>query len=55
MVTIIKKGTTKEEIGKQIDKVVSKSPRKDIREFAGKMNIDLDPLKFQRQMRDEWP
>ena len=54
MVTIIKKGTSKEEIKKQVDKAISKTPKKDITKYAGKLRTDIDPLEYQRQMRDEW-
>ena len=54
MVTVIKKGTSKDEIKKQIDKIVSKNPKKDIKKYAGKLTLNVDPLVFQRQMRDEW-
>jgi len=50
MVTIIKKGTPKE----QIDEVVSKTAQKDIKKYAGALKIDIDPLEYQKQMRDEW-
>ena len=54
MVTIIKKETSKEEIIKRVNEVVSKSPKGDIMKYAGKLQTDIDPLEYQRQMRDEW-
>jgi hypothetical protein len=54
MVTIIKKGTPKEEIKKQVDEAISKTPKKDIMKYAGKLKTDIDPLDYQRQMRDKW-
>jgi hypothetical protein len=54
MVTVIKKGTPKDEIKKKIDEVVLKTPKKDIRKYAGKLKMDIDPLEYQRQMRNEW-
>jgi len=54
MVTIIKKGTPKEEIKRKVDEVISKSSKKDIMKYAGKLKTDIDPLKYQSQMRDEW-
>jgi hypothetical protein len=54
MVTIIKKGTPKEEIKKRVNEVISKSPKRDIMKYAGKLKTDLDPLEYQRQMRDKW-
>lgn len=49
MVTIIKKGTPKKEIKKQIDKIVSKTPKKDIMKYAGKLKTDIDPLLYQKK------
>lgn len=54
MVTIIKKGTSREVIKKLIDEVVSKSPKKDIIKYAGQLKTEIDPLAYQRQMRNEW-
>lgn len=54
MVTIIKKGTPKEEIKKRVDEAISKTPKKDIMKYAGKLKTDIDPLEYQRRMRDEW-
>jgi uncharacterized protein YqgV (UPF0045/DUF77 family) len=54
MVTVIKKGTPKEEIKKCIDEVVSKAPKKDIKKYAGALKTDIDPLEYQRKMRNEW-
>jgi hypothetical protein len=54
MVTIIKKGTPKEEIKRRVNEVVSKASKKDITKYAGALKMDIDPLEYQRQMRDEW-
>lgn len=54
MITIIKKGTPKEEIKKRVNEVFSKAPKKDIMKYAGKLKMDIDPLEYQRRMRDEW-
>ena len=54
MVTVIKKGTPKEEIKKRVDEAISKTSKKDILKYAGKLKTDIDPLDYQRQMRDEW-
>lgn len=54
MVTIIKKGTPKKEIIKQINKVISKRSKKGIMQYAGKLKTDIDPLEYQKKMRDEW-
>lgn len=54
MITIIKKGTPKEEIKKRINEVISKAPKKDIMKYAGKLKMDIDPLEYQRRIRDEW-
>lgn len=54
MVTIIKKGTPRKEIKKRINDAVSKSRRRNIKKYAGKLKLDIDPLEYQRQMRNEW-
>jgi hypothetical protein len=54
MVTIIKKGTPKSEIRKQVNKVVSKNKKTDIRKYAGILTIDIDPIVYQKNMRNEW-
>ncbi len=54
MVTIIKKGTPTKEIKKGINDAVSKSRSRNIKKYAGKLKIDIDPLEYQRQMRNEW-
>jgi hypothetical protein len=54
MVTIIKKGTPKDEIKKRVKEVVDKTPGKKIMKYAGKLKTEIDPLEYQRQIRDEW-
>jgi len=54
MVTVIKKGTPKDEIRKKIDAVVSQTPKKSIKEYAGVLKTAIDPLEYQKQIRDEW-
>lgn len=54
MVTIIKKGTPKDEIKKRIDQVISKKTTGDILQYAGKLKTDIDPMEYQKKMRSEW-
>lgn len=54
MVTIIKKGTPRKEIKKRINDVVSKSHSRNIKKYAGKLKLDIDPLEYQRHIRNEW-
>ena len=54
MVTVIKKGTPIEKMKKLMNEAFSKSPKKDIRKYAGILKSDIDPLEFQKQMRNEW-
>lgn len=54
MVTVIKKGTSKEEIKKRINEVVSKSSKKNIRKYAGTLKTSIDPLEYQKKLRNEW-
>lgn len=55
MVTIIKKGASKKEIKEKISAVLSSKRQKtDISKFAGSMKLSVDPLKWQKQIRNEW-
>ena len=54
MVTVIKKGTPSDEIKKKVNEAISKAPKSDIMKYAGKLQTDIDPLEYQKQMRDEW-
>lgn len=54
MVTVIKKGTPLEEIKKKVDAIVSKSRRSNIRKYAGSVKLNIDPLEWQKKIRDEW-
>jgi hypothetical protein len=54
MVTIIKKGTPKEEIKQRINKIISKGQQKGILRHAGKLDLKIDPRKYQRSLRNEW-
>jgi hypothetical protein len=54
MVTIIKKGTPRDEIKKRIRNAFSKSQKRDISKYAGKLTLKVDPLEYQKQMRNEW-
>lgn len=54
MATVIKKGTSKSEINKKIRNAVGKKPGKDLLRLAGTLKVDIDPLKYQKRLRDEW-
>lgn len=54
IVTIIKKGTSKKEAKKLIDDAVTKAGKKDLRKYAGILKTDIDPLEYQKQIRNEW-
>ena len=54
MVTIIKKGTPTKEIKKRMNDAVSKSHSRSIKKYAGRLKLDIDPLVYQKQMRNEW-
>ncbi len=54
MVTVIKKGESKESIQKKMAQATSNSPKKDISKHAGKLKLKIDPIAFQKQIRDEW-
>lgn len=54
MVTIIKKGASRQEIKKRINKVIAKQSNKGIMKYAGKLKSNIDPLEYQKKMRNEW-
>jgi hypothetical protein len=54
MVTIIKKGQEIESIKDALKKVVPKKKNNDILKFAGTLKINIDPLEWQKNMRNEW-
>lgn len=54
MTTVIKKGTPKKEAKKLIDEAVAKAGKKDLRRYAGILKTDIDPLEYQKQIRNEW-
>lgn len=58
MITVIKKGTSASEMKKQMQEALknaSKSAKKkDISPFFGKIKLKIDPLEYQKKMRNEW-
>ena len=54
MATVIKKGTPKKDAKKLVDEAVAKAGKKDLRKYAGILKTDIDPLEYQKQMRNEW-
>jgi len=53
MIVEIKKGASKEEIREKINKMTSKK-QNDLMKYAGKLKLNIDPLTYQKKMRDEW-
>jgi hypothetical protein len=54
MATIIKKGSSKSEIVESIRKAAGKRPDKGLLKLAGSLKVDIDPLEYQKKLRDEW-
>ena len=54
MATVIKKGSPKKDVNKLVDEAVAKADKKDLRKYAGILKADIDPLEYQKQMRNEW-
>ncbi|MFW5761710.1 MAG: hypothetical protein ACOCXH_12085 [Cyclobacteriaceae bacterium] len=56
MVTVIKRGSTKEQIKAELDRRDKKKKKKgiDLDKYCGSINLKEDPLKLQKQWRDEW-
>lgn len=54
MVTVIKKGTPKAEIRKKMDTVLARGRNNSILKYAGTLKTDIDPLTYQKDLRNEW-
>lgn len=56
MVTIIKRGSTKEEIKSKLDNFNDEKQKKviDLNKYCGSIELHEDPLKLQKQWRNEW-
>ncbi len=56
MVTIIKRGATKDEIKAKLDSHNKEKKRKIIKlkKYCGSINLKEDPIKLQKQWRNEW-
>lgn len=53
MVVVIKKGMSKKDLAKLLAK--AKKPRvKDLTDLAGTVKLSIDPLIWQKKIRDEW-
>ena len=54
MVTIIKKGTSREQILKALKKRQVKVKSPDLKKYCGSISLQEDPLEMQKKWRDEW-
>lgn len=56
MVTIIKRGSTKEEINAKLELLNTGKSQKgiDLNKFCGSIKLKEDPLELQKQWRNEW-
>ena len=56
MVTVIKSGTSKEEIERLLESHSNKKNKKkiDIKKYCGILNLEEDPLELQKKWRNEW-
>jgi hypothetical protein len=54
MVVIIKKGTTKSDAQRLLNKAFSKGRKGKLLKYAGLLKAEIDPLVYQKMMRDEW-
>jgi hypothetical protein len=54
MMTVIKKGSSKDKIRTQMDAVLSKNLSHNLMNYAGTLKTDIDPSAYQKKMRDEW-
>ena len=54
MVTIIKKGTTREKIRLALKKRSGKIKGPDLKKYCGSISLTEDPLVMQKLLRNEW-
>lgn len=54
MTTILKKGMTNSEMNKAIQQITKQEKDKSIEKLAGKLKANIDPLEFQKRLRNEW-
>tara|TARA_R110000850_G_scaffold125647_1_gene244178 strand:+ start:459 stop:635 length:177 start_codon:yes stop_codon:yes gene_type:complete len=57
MTTVLRKGSTPEQIAKILEDLKSRVVVKDgldAEKFCGQLKLDIDPLKIQQELRDEW-
>jgi hypothetical protein len=54
MATVLKKGASKSEVAKSIEKAAGKHSKEQLMKLAGALKADIDPLEYQKKLRDEW-
>jgi hypothetical protein len=54
MVTIIKKGTSREKILLALKKHPAKIKSLDLKKYCGSFSLQEDPMKLQKKWRNEW-
>ncbi len=54
MLTIIKKGTSREKIRLALKKRLVKIKGPDLKKYCGLLSLQEDPLEMQKKWRNEW-
>jgi hypothetical protein len=54
MVTIIKRGTSREKIRLALKKRYVKTKGPDLKKYCGSITLPEDPMTLQKSWRDEW-
>ena len=54
MVTVIRRGTRKKKIKEILDRHKRKKKSIDLKSYCGVINLKVDPMKIQRELRSEW-
>lgn len=44
----------KDNVDRKLEALKSNRKRIDLSKYAGKVKFDIDPLEYQKQVRDEW-
>lgn len=54
MAIVIKKGTSKKDALERIKRAVKPSAKYELSHLAGKLQSTIDPLEYQKKIRNEW-
>jgi hypothetical protein len=53
-IIIVKKGDNKVAIQKMLEKLDKNEKGLDTKKYCGKIHLDVDPIEYQKKIRNEW-